>query len=480
MKTVVRFAPSPTGYLHVGGARTAIFNWLIARQRRGQFRLRIEDTDRLRSTEESIQKILSALQWLGVDWDEEVVYQSTRQARHLEVAQKLLEEGKAYRCFCTKEELEEKRRRAEALKLNKRYDGTCRHLTPKQIQEKLRQGLPFAIRFKVPEGEVTFNDLIHGPTTVSNDTLDDFIIVRSDGTPVYQLAVVVDDHDMGVNLILRGDDHLSNTNKQILLYQALGWEVPQFGHVPLILGEDKKRLSKRHGATSVEEFAAMGIFPEALFNYLCLLGWAPGDDREIFSKEELIERFTIERINKTPAVFDLQKLLWMNGQYLMRKSVDQLLPYIRQWLEENHYPTQVVEDSRFRYLINLYQIRAKTLRELAENLRLYFDDPQSYDEKGVRKHFAKENAQKILQELIQLFKNQSDDFFNDLERIEQAIRGLAEKMGLSAGKVIHPLRLALTGQTASPGIFELIYVLGQKKVLNRLENALNYLKKMNF
>jgi len=479
LQLVLRFAPSPTGYLHVGGARTAIFNWLIARQKKGRFLLRIEDTDRARSSEESIQKILSSLKWLGLDWDGEIHYQSANKQRHLNIAYRLLEEGKAYRCFCTKEELEEKRKRAEALKLDPRYDGTCRHLTPEQIQQKLDQGLPYAIRFKVPEGRVTYNDLIHGSTTIENNTLDDFIIVRSDNTPVYQLAVVVDDHDMGVNLVLRGDDHISNTNKQILLYQALNWEVPQFGHLPLILGPDKNRLSKRHGATSVEEFQKMGIFPEALFNYLCLLGWSPGDDREFFSKEELIQQFSLERVNKTPAVFDLQKLLWMNSKYLYEKSFRDLLPFVKSWLKDKGLPLSCLEDEHFIYLISLLKIRSKTINELTDQLIFYFEDPYEYEEKGVKKYFKKENSLQILSELFNLFEQQPAQFFDNMEEIEQSIRSLAEKMGLSAGKVIHPLRLALTGRTTSPGIFELIYVLGKKKVLNRLKNAINYTKKLN-
>ena len=476
MKPVLRFAPSPTGYLHVGGARTAIFNWLIAQQKHGQFLLRIEDTDRARSTEESIRKIIAALQWLGLDWDREIRYQSANEQRHLEIANRLLQEGKAYRCFCTKEELEAKRKRAEALKLNHYYDGTCRHLSPQEIQQKLDQGLPYAIRFKVPEGQIRFNDLIHGPMSIDNDILDDFIIVRSDNTPVYQLAVVVDDHDMGVDLVLRGDDHISNTNKQILLYQALNWNVPEFGHLPLILGPDKNRLSKRHGATSVEEFRNMGIFPEALFNYLCLLGWSPGDDQEIFSREELIRRFSLERVNKTAAVFDMQKLLWINSKYLAQKSIDELLPFVEIWLKNKNLHLSYLQDERFRYLIGLLQIRSKTVNELTEQLQLFFTDPTEYEEKGVKKFFAKENRLQILEALYVLFQQQSAQFFDNLQEIEQAIRNLAEKMGLSAGKIIHPLRLALTGKTASPGIFELIYILGQKKVLNRLKNAINYTK----
>ncbi len=476
----VRFAPSPTGVLHVGGARTAIFNWLLARQSKGKFLLRIEDTDQQRSTEASTRQIVNSLQWLGLNWDGPIVFQSQNQERHRQVAQQLLEQGKAYRCFCSREELEAKRQQFAALKINKRYDGTCRHLTPEEIQQKLEQKLPFAIRFKVPAGSVTFNDLVHGKTQINNDTLDDFIIVRSDGTPVYQLAVVVDDHDMGINLVLRGDDHLSNTNKQILLYQALGWQPPQFAHVPLILGPDKNRLSKRHGATSVEEFREQGILAEALFNYLCLLGWSAGDDREFFSKDELIRIFSIQRITRTAAVFDHPKLLWMNAKYLAQKDAKTLLQHVRPFLEAWKIDLQNVQtDARFLYLIDLQKIRSQTLKELAKGLLLYFRDPEEYEDKGVRKFFRKPGALTLLKELHHFFAQQPADFFNDIALIEQKLRQLAEKKQISAAKLIHPLRLALTGSTASPGIFELIYVLNSKKVLTRLKNAINYVEKMN-
>ncbi len=480
MPYIVRFAPSPTGYLHVGGARTAIFNWLLARQSKGRFLLRIEDTDRQRSTEESVQTILRSLEWLGLDWDGDIFFQSSNQERHVAAANELLKQGKAYRCFCTKEELEAKRKQFEAQKLNQRYDGACRRLSPQQIEQKLQQGLPFAVRFKVPEGEVIFEDLIHGTMRFNNENLDDFIILRSDGTPVYQLAVVVDDHDMGINLVLRGDDHIPNTSKQILLYQALGWSVPQFAHVPLILGPDKNRLSKRHGATSVEEFKKMGIFPEALFNYLCLLGWSPGDDREIFSKDELIRVFSLKRINKTPAVFDATKLLWMNSKYLMKMEARDLLELCRPFLKEQninadaHFTAQ-----RFLYLVELQKVRSKTIKELAAGLTLFFNDPQEYDEKGVRKFFLKENSLQLLQTLLDFFNQKDETFFENIEQIENELRALSQSLNLSAAKLIHPLRLSLTGTTASPGIFELIYVLGKKKVLTRLQNAINYLKNQN-
>ncbi|WP_457565926.1 glutamate--tRNA ligase, partial [Caldithrix abyssi] len=334
--------------------------------------------------------------------------------------------------------------------------------------------------FKVPQGQIVFDDLVHGRMVVDNSTLDDFIIVRSDGTPVYQLAVVVDDHDMDVNLVLRGDDHLSNTNKQILLYLAMNWKPPQFAHVPLILGPDKNRLSKRHGATSVEEFKERGILPEALFNYLCLLGWSPGTDQEIFSRAELIREFKVKRINKTAAVFDEQKLLWMNAKYLAEYDERSLLEMIRPLLSERGITEQNLRaDERLLYLVKLQKIRSKTLTDLADGLLLYFKDPERYEEKGVRKFFLKETGLSLLNELYAFFKNQTPDFYDQVERIERELRQKAEEMNLKAGQLIQPLRLALTGSTASPGIFELIYVLGSKKVLNRLKNAINYVKKMN-
>ena len=480
MAYIVRFAPSPTGYLHVGGARTAIFNWLLAKKSQGKFLLRIEDTDLQRSSKSATEQILNSLQWLGLDWQEEVVFQSQNKQRHVQIAHQLLEQGKAYRCFCSKAELEEKKRQFEALKINKRYDGTCRHLSREEIEQKLAQNLPFAIRFKVPAGEVAFTDLVHGAMRVNNDTLDDFIIVRSDGTPVYQLAVVVDDHDMGVNLVLRGDDHLPNTNKQILLYRALNWPVPRFAHVPLILGQDKKRLSKRHGAASVEEFKDQGILPEALFNYLCLLGWSPGTDQEIFTREELIRIFEIKRINKTAAVFDQQKLLWMNARYLAQFDESTLWERVKPFLQkERPQLKEPPADERLLYLIGLQKIRSTTLKELAQGLLLYFEHPATYEEKGVRKFFLTTSGLPLLQDLLLFFEKQPAAFFDDIELIEREVRALAEKKGLSAAKLIHPLRLALTGKTASPGIFELIFVLGAKKVLTRLKNAINYVKKAN-
>ncbi len=478
MSPVYRFAPSPTGYLHIGGARTAVFNWLLARKSNGKFLLRIEDTDRKRSTSAAIRQIQDSLEWLGLDWDDGVYFQSRHIERHRQIASLLLERGKAYRCFCTKEELEEKRKKAEQLKINQRYDGTCRRLSEDEIQANLKAGKPFAIRFKVAEGVVAFDDLIHGPTQISNDTLDDFIILRSDNTPVYQLAVVADDHDMGVTCVIRGDDHIANTNKQILIYHALGWPVPDFGHVPLILGADKQRLSKRHGATSVEEYQRQGILPEALFNYLCLLGWASGGDRELYSQEELIKAFSVERIHHTPAVFDEQKLLWMNGKYLAALSAPDLMNKLRTRFAERGFQVKQEEQHKFFMLLDLLKIRAKTLNELSALCEFYFKDPENYEEKGVKKHFAKTGTYELLQAFAQLF-NGKDQLPDSPDSIEAFVRNFAEAKGVSAAKLIHPLRLSLTGKTASPGIFEVLYVLGWSTVVRRIANALTYIKKIS-
>ncbi len=473
---ILRFAPSPTGYLHVGGARTALFNWLIARQSKGRFLLRIEDTDKERSTVEAIEQIIDSLRWLGLDWDGDIWYQSKRLDRHQLIADELLERGKAYRCFCTRKELDEKRKQAEREKRNKRYDGTCRNLSETQIRENLNKKKPFAVRLKIEDEVVEFADKIHGLQSVSTRDMDDFIILRPDGSPVYQLAVVCDDYDMGITDVIRGDDHLSNTSKQILIYQAMGWPLPQFAHIPLILGPDKKRLSKRHGATSLEEFRREGILPEAMFNYLSLLGWSPGNNRELMEREEIIRNFSLAHVNKSAAVFDLKKLLWMNGQYIMKLPAEVMLTYARDWLKEHGYVMEKEDEKRFSYLISLQQKRSRTVNALLASLHVYFRDPAEYDEKGRRKFFGQKESALILQELLQEFTAFDVSFYDEPEAIEGFIRNFAEEHALTAAKVIHPLRLALTGKTESPGIFDLIYVLGKEKVCRRLKTALYYIE----
>ncbi len=467
-KIVTRFAPSPTGFLHVGGARTALFNYLFARKHGGLFRLRIEDTDRQRSSEEMTRRIFDGLHWLGLEWDGEVVFQGANAPLHREAAWQLVEAGKAYRCFCSREELEAKRRQAEREKRAYGYDGTCRHLSPEQVEKNLAEGKPFAIRFKVPEGETTWQDAVHGEIRVDHRELDDFIILRSDGSPIYQLAVVVDDHRMGVTHIIRGDDHISNTPKQILLYRALEWEVPRFAHVPLILGPDKKRLSKRHGATSVEEYREMGILPEALFNYLALLGWSPGDDRELMSREEIRESFSLKGISAKSAIFDEQKLRWMNGEYISRKTGQELFEeLIRRWTAAGFISPEDVPVRRLYLLrvIELLKSRVKVLNEYVTYGRYYFQDPDEFDPKGVRKYLKDEQVWDWLQEVSARLEKSKRFAADDIER---TVRLVAEEYGVAAAKLIHPIRLALTGLTVSPGIFEVMEVLGKETVLRRL------------
>jgi len=461
-KIITRFAPSPTGYLHVGGARTALFNFLLARKNKGIFRLRIEDTDKQRSDEAMTQEILSGLQWLGLNWDDQAVHQADNSEKHRQIANQLYQSNAAYPCFCTKEELEIHRQHYQ-------YDGHCRNLTPEQVKENLERKKPYSLRFKVPEGQTSWTDEIHGKISVENKEIEDFIVLRSDGSPVYNLAVVVDDHDMDINFILRGDDHISNTPKQILLYQALRWVMPKFAHVPLILGADKKRLSKRHGAASLEEYRQQGILPEALFNFLVLLGWNPKDDREILSADELIALFSLEGISKKSAVFDDKKLAWLNQQYIIQTESEKLLPLVAEfWQNAGLISNTDVKDKKswLIRLIDLLKPRATYLSDFIQLAEYFFRNPQIYDQEGLRKNLKNEAIWDILSEVFTRLEKLSE--FNQ-EILEQQVRDIAEKHGLAAGKIIHPLRLAMSGRTATPGLFEVMEMLGKDTVLRRLE-----------
>jgi glutamyl-tRNA synthetase len=471
-KPVYRFAPSPTGFLHVGSARTAIFNWLLARQNGGKFFVRIEDTDRIRSTEESVQQIINSLSWLGINWDGDMIFQSQRVTRHRQVANLLLEKNKAYRCFCTKEELQAKRKKAEVEKGCYLYDGTCRNLSPEEIDTFIQKRKPFTIRLRIPQGVTAFTDGVHGNMHSQNSEIDDFVILRADQTPVYQLAVAVDDYDLGVTDIVRGDDHLSNTPKQILIYRALDWSVPRYAHLPLILGPDRNRLSKRHGAASIEEFRDQGILADALFNYLCLLGWSPGDDKEIMSREELLKIFSLKRANKANAVFDYQKLLWINGQYLTRSDARSLVKNLskKTLMIVDRYDKEHVK--ALIGLIDLVKERARTFSDLEDGINFFINPPKDYDISGVNKLFTPE-ALNHLETVLDLFSKEHDFSVENLEKI---IRDLAEQLGIKAGVIIHPLRLALTGKTSSPGIFEVMSLLGKEEVLKRLDMATNYIR----
>jgi glutamyl-tRNA synthetase len=462
----LRFAPSPTGYLHVGGARTAIFNLLHARRHGGTMLLRIEDTDVERSRQHHAEQIVSSLQWLGLDWDEGPVFQSDRLELYREAAEELVRRGAAYRCYCTVEELDAERAAAETAGKQYKYSGRCRLAA--------ETGLPagigsHVIRFKVSAGPIEFHDLIRGEVRFEGDVIDDFVLLRSDGYPTYHLSVVVDDVEMDVTLVARGDDHLSNTPKHILLFRALGAEVPEFAHLPLILGPDRKRLSKRTGATSAEEYRDMGILPDALFNFLMLLGWSPGNDRELLSREEAAAEFDLSEVNKAPAVFDQDKLFWMNGQYLSRMSFEELLPHLRPFL-----PGGETDDQRLRQLVGLFQTRARTMRDLGQMLEPYLssDAVLAYDAGAVTKHLKDPETEARLRDLRETLAA-TEPF--DIATTEQAVRKLAESRGAGAGKYIHPLRVALTGQASSPPIFDVVIALGRESSLRRIDRLIEHL-----
>lgn len=424
--------------------------------------LRIEDTDVERSKQHHAEQIVSSLQWLGVTWDEGPVYQSDRLEHYRERARELVDAGKAYRCYCTVEELDAERAASEKAGISYRYSGRCRAAAPGAPAS----GEPHVIRMKVEPGPIDFHDLIRGDVHFEGELIDDFVLLRSDDNPTYHLSVVVDDIDMEITHVARGDDHLSNTPKHILLFRAFGAAVPVFAHLPLILGSDRKRLSKRTGATSAEEYREMGVVPQALFNFLTLLGWNPGDEREIMTPAELAEAFDLSGVNKAPAVFDPEKLLWMNGQYLMRMSADELYPHLLPFLGEHGRPLD-----ELRPLIELNKGRARTLREVADLMAPFFadDDSLDYDADAVKKHLKGDELAARLTELHDVLAK-TEPF--DVQTSEQALRALADSRGVSAAKLIHPLRLALTGRGASPPIFDVAVVLGKERSLRRLQRLI--------
>jgi glutamyl-tRNA synthetase len=467
----VRFAPSPTGFLHVGGARTAIYNDLLRQSAGGAFVLRIEDTDKQRSDEAMTRQIQSALAWIGVVWDEGPFLQSERLARHHERAEELLAQDRAYRCFCTPEELDAQREEAQKRGVTFRYPRTCLRLSREEIEERLAAGKPFAVRFRMPDDNIRFHDLVRGDMEFPPDALDDFILLRSDGNPTYHMSVVVDDIDMAITHVVRGEDHLSNTPKHIPLFQALGGRVPTFGHLPLILGPDKKRLSKRYGATSVEEFRNEGILPQALYNFLALLGWNPGDDREIMTREEMIAAFSVDRLNASAAVFDREKLWWMNAQYMSRTSLQELLPDLEPFLEQAGLKDAGRE--RLIAVLELYRTRARTLKELAEAVVPYFRDELAYDSEASAKFLKDPSLPEHLEALRDRFARLAE--FTK-EALETELRAVAEERGLKAGALIHPTRMALSAASAGPPLFDLIEVMGREASDRRLGRFIAFLR----
>lgn len=465
MTIKTRFAPSPTGYLHLGGARTALFSWLHAKQNNGIFVLRIEDTDLERSTQESVDAILEGMQWLGLDYDEGPYYQTKRFDRYKEIIQQLLDQGDAYYCYCSKEELDGLREQQMVNKEKPRYNGKCRDIT--QGQEEMNR----VIRFRNPdEGEVVFDDLVKGKITVANKELDDLIIARTDGSPTYNLTVVVDDMDMGITHVIRGDDHVNNTPRQINILKALNADLPYYAHLPMILGDDGARLSKRHGAVGVMQYRDNGFLPEALLNYLVRLGWSYGD-QEIFTREEMIELFNISKVNVSASAFNTEKLIWLNHQYIMNSEPELVARHL-EWHMQQRGIEVSTQGPALVDIVKAQRERCKTLVEMANASIYFYQDFTEYDEKAAKKNF-KQGTDKILQDLLDAFMAVTE-WQGDI--LHDSVLQIAEKLELKLGKIAQPLRVAVCGTGMSPSIDVTLCLLGRDKTLRRLENAIKYIK----
>jgi glutamyl-tRNA synthetase len=478
----VRFAPSPTGYLHVGGARTALFNWLYAKRHGGIFVLRVEDTDVERSSADMVSGILEGLRWLGLTWDEGPetggpfgpYFQSERLDRYREAAAKLVADGRAYYCYCSQERLRQAREHAEREGRAWQYDRQCLSLPPERVASLEAQGAPRAVRFRVPAGRTGFDDAVHGRIEFDTATIEDFVLQRSDSHPTYHLSVVVDDVDMRITHVIRGDDHISNTPKHVLLFSALGASVPQFAHVPLILGADKKRLSKRHGATSVTEYRRQGYLPATMVNFLALLGWSPGDNRELMSVEELIASFALEGISGGNAVFDTAKLDWMNGQYIARLPIERLSAEVLPLLRADGLWPPTDDRGNLMWLHRLLELlrpRSKRLTDFVDQARPFLVDTVEYDADAIQKQFAAEGMSAHVRALVDALGVQTPFKEPDVETL---VRGTAEQRGLKAGTLIHTVRVGITGRTTSPGIFETMVLLGRSRTVARLERLLRH------
>lgn len=489
MSTVrVRIAPSPSGFLHIGTAKTALFNWLFARKHGGTFLLRLEDTDVSRTEEQYVQGMLEGFRWLGIDWDEGPEFgdepargdygpyrQSLRTKLYLDAAQKLLDEGKAYKCYCSKEELDQMRAQAQAEKRPPRYPGVCRCLTPDEVTAK--GGAPYVIRFKVPtEGMTEIEDLVQGTVRTANSEFDDFIIVKADGSPMFHLAVVVDDITMKVTHVIRGDDHLTNATRHVLLFQALGAELPKFAHLPMVVDEQGKKYSKRLHGANVLDWRDDGYLPEALINYVALLGWTPEEpNRELFTREELIDAYTIDRMGQSPAKFDLKKVQWLNGQHIRRMSVESLRDRLIPILERAGFDTTPKSSEWLTHMTAICQEKIATLNDIVAYTDFFFVEPISYDEKAVKKQWQKEDGVQTLQ-AIRATMAGVDPWEHDT--IKAAFEHLVAESGKGLGQFVHPTRLALTGKSVGPGLFELAELLGKDTCLNRIGRALVFVEQL--
>lgn len=485
----VRFAPSPTGYLHIGGARTCLFNWLFARNHGGKLILRIEDTDQDRLKEGSIEQIIDSLQWLGLDWDEGPTkggsygpyFQSERIDLYLKEAERLVHEGKAYYCYCTAEDLELRRKEANREKRAFKYDGRCIKLSEQEKKLFESRGIRPAIRLKVSDkGTTVVNDMIRGKVSFENSLMDDFIIVKSNGTAAYNFACVIDDNGMNISHVIRAEEHLSNTPKQILMYDALGYKLPEFVHVPMILAPDRSKLSKRHGATSVEEFREQGYIPEAIVNYLCLLGWSEDTQSDIFPIQNAIKQFSIDRVSKNAAIYDTKKLTWINGHYLRSLDLNRIselvLPFlINKGIVTPDILTDELKD-RIKQVVALVREKVWTLLEVAEGMGYFFTNNFEYDQKGVEKYFSVDGALDTLEKVLQLIKT-AESF--DKDELEKLYRAYAESQGIKVGQLIHPTRLALTGRTVTPGLFEVMELIGREECISRIQKAIDYIQVHN-
>ena len=487
-KIRLRFAPSPTGYLHIGGARTALFNWLYARHYHGTFILRIEDTDQVRSTEEAVNVILEGMKWLGLDWDEGPgkggeygpYYQMKRLHIYREYTEKLLKDKKAYHCYCTREELVKSREKQARENKSLMYDGHCFNLSEEEKKRYEAEGRKSVIRLKIPTKEIAFDDLLRGEVIFDGGLLSDFVIMKSDGIPTYNYAVVIDDALMKITHVMRGDDHISNTPKQIVIYEALGFDLPKFAHIPMIMGQDHARLSKRHGATSVMEYKKMGYIPGALVNYITHLGWSSGDEREVFTKEELIKEFSLDKISKHAAVFNMEKLNWFNSEYLKKEPIDSLAKMVIPFLREANYienkeNLSSAKNEYVKKVLKLMQARIKNFSQFIDYADYFFVDKIDIESQAFDSVLNKESVPDILQNLREkLFTLQCWDE----ENIENAVREAASSLQIKGGQIIHPTRVALSGKKVGPGLFELMVVLGQDKTVKRLIEAIEKIEEV--
>jgi nondiscriminating glutamyl-tRNA synthetase len=474
-KVRVRIAPSPTGFFHVGSARTALYNWLFARHHGGKFILRVEDTDIARSSEGMISVILDGLKWLGINWDEGPFFQSQRLSLYQKYIQSLLEQGKAYFCYCDPGDLEREKQTAYKRKQDWQYDRRCLQLSPAERAEKERKNIPRVVRFLVPDGPVTFHDIVHHEIKREAQDIEDLVIMRSNGIPTYNLACVVDDYEMGISHVIRAVDHITNTPKQILLYNALGLPLPEYAHLPLILGEDRSKMSKRHGAASLMIYKEKGYIPGAVLNYLALLGWSPGEDREIMSADDIISSFDLSHINPSNAVFDEQKLEWMNGQYIYAMSDTELYEQLRPFvLDSGLLDDHTIKDMKdyLMKVIGLTKLRLKTLADFKEVAGYFFVDDFAYEEGGLAKHYN-ESTIGVMGAFSGHFEKIEE---YSAQAIEESVRSFADSNRLKARQIIHPLRLAVTGKQGGPGLFETMEVIGKERCLLRIRRFIDGFK----